>query len=329
MPVEVFILDSAQVPHAQEVEVEREILRNCAAVHLVHLQTDADFVQYADRAAAIILWHQLDLTKSAIARLTVTQVIVRNGVGFENIDIAAAAARGIPVCNVPDYGTEEVADHTLTLALALNRRLRPLIEDVARGNFRWETSAPTRRFRGQMFGIVGCGRIGTAVALRAKALGLEVRFYDPYVPPGYQKALGVGRCTSLGDLLSRADYVSLHAPLTEETHYMIDTPQLQAMKPSAYLINTARGAIVRHAALVEALEQKWIAGAALDVLENEPYGVEPLIRFDNCIVTPHTAFYSQESIAEMRRTSAQIVRDALVDKKLTNVVNGVNLPLGV
>ena len=323
MVQEVFILDSAQVPHAQELETEKEVLGDYAAVHLMHLRHEGEFHDYSDRATGIILWHQLNLTAATIARLSQTRVIVRNGVGFENVDVEAASAKGIPVCNVPDYGTEEVADHTLALVLALNRQLPQLMNDVEAGNWRWETSAATRRLRGQKFGIVGCGRIGTAVALRAKALGLDVGFYDPYVSQGHQKAIGTQRYSALDELLGAVDVVSLHAPLTEETYHLIDDAQLRMMKPGSYLINTARGPIVRQEALEQALEKKWISGAALDVLEDEPNGAKGLMRFGNCIVTPHSAFYSQESFLEMRRTSAQIVRDALLEKKLINVVNGV------
>src|SRR5713226_10231424 len=138
MAFEVFVLDSARVPHIQEVDIEQEVLHDCATVRLMHLQDEVEFAPCRDRATGIILWHQLALTKTTISRLTATRVIVRNGVGFENVDIDAAATQGIPVCNVPDYGTEEVADHTIALCLALIRQLRRLIEDVGRGKWRWE-----------------------------------------------------------------------------------------------------------------------------------------------------------------------------------------------
>lgn len=329
MEHEVFVLDSADVPHAREVDIEAEVLRDCASVCLLHLETEADFRPYLNRAAAIIIWHQLQLTAESIRRLPVAQIIVRNGVGFENVDTQTAAEMGIPVSNVPDYGTEEVADHTITLCLALTRQLRPLLEDVRRGNWRWETALACRRIRGQVFGVVGCGRIGTATALRAKALGYSVRFYDPYVSSGYEKSLGVDREHSLEQLLADCDVISLHVPLTAETHHMIDVPQVQTMKRLAYLINTSRGPVVSFEALEQALGRNWIAGAALDVLEDEPLGVELFTRFENCLITPHSGFYSQESMVEMRRTSAHVVHEALCHKRLLNVVNGVQLPVGV
>jgi phosphoglycerate dehydrogenase-like enzyme len=219
-----------------------------------------------------------------------------------------------------------VADHAITLCLVLVRQIRKLLNDIAAGNWRWQVASNCRRIRGQSFGIIGCGRIGAATALRAKALGFDVSFFDPYVPAGFEKALGIKRETSLENLLSVADVVSLHVPLTAETRYMIDVPQLESMKRTAILVNTARGPVVRYLALQQALEKRWIAGAAMDVLENEPEGLELLRRFEDCVLTPHSAFYSQESILEMRRSSATIVRHALLDNQFANVVNGVRGP---
>jgi phosphoglycerate dehydrogenase-like enzyme len=322
----VFVIDSSAVPHVGEIEVEWEVLRDCAAVELLHVGSEEEFAPYARLADGIILWHQFDLTATTIRLLDRARIIVRNGVGVENVDGRAAAGRGIPVANVPDYGTEEVADHAIALCLALTRQLRPLMTDVSQGNWRWETASACRRIRGQCFGIVGCGRIGMAVALRAKALGYAVRFYDPYVGPGYEKAIAVLRVRSLEELLANADIVSLHVPLTDETCHMINAAALKLMKPTAYLINTSRGPVVQEAALQEALASRSIAGAGLDVLEHEPHGLDLFNRHPNCIITPHSAFYSQESMVEMRRSSAVVVREVLMHHRLMNVVNGVATP---
>jgi phosphoglycerate dehydrogenase-like enzyme len=317
----VFILDSNEARHVTEADIETEALRGCADVRLLVIDRESDFFPYADQADGIVLWHHLTFTADVIARLTKTRIISRTGVGYDNVDIAAAAARGIAVANVPDYGTEEVADHAVALALALVRQLKPLMQDTARGNWEWRTAAACRRVRELVFGVVGCGRIGTAAALRAKGLGFQTRFFDPYVATGYDKAIGVARVESLNELLETSDVLSLHTPLTDETRFMIDREQLGRMKPAAYLVNTARGAVVRHEALVEALEAGKSAGAGLDVLEREPEGIERISQFPNCIVTPHSAFYSQESMEELRRKSALTVRDALAEGKMTNVVN--------
>jgi phosphoglycerate dehydrogenase-like enzyme len=321
MNYEVFIVDSAQVPHGEDDSIECEVLRDCANVQFLKLYSEEEFGCYANRADAIILWHHLQITSATLRKLTKTRLIVRNGVGYDNIDVTAATTAGIAVANVPDYGTEEVADHAIALALALIRQLKPLAADVAAGNWEWRTGLDCWRIRGRIFGVVGCGRIGTATALRAKALGFGVRFYDPYLSSGYEKAIGIERASTLEDLLSSADVVSVHAPLTEETRHLIGAEQFHQMKRSAYLVNTARGPVVTYEALIKALSQGRIAGAGMDVLEDEPFGGAELQKFSNCIVTPHTAFYSQESLIEMRKKSALIVRDALLHGRYSNVVN--------
>jgi phosphoglycerate dehydrogenase-like enzyme len=319
----VYIIDSADVPHGEDADIEREALQDCAALHLVRLFNESEFDPYAADTDAIILWHYLQIGRGLLSRLPKTRIIVRNGVGFDNIDVAAAAEFGIPVSNVPDYGTEEVADHAIMLSLALIRQLRVVTDDIRAGNWEWRTAVNCRRVRDQVFGVVGCGRIGTATALRAKALGLQTRFYDPYLPSGYEKAIGIARADSLEALLREADVVSLHVPLDAGTLHLMDTPQFDWMKKTAYLVNTSRGPVVRYDAVVEALASGKIAGAGLDVLEHEPKGGEIMMRFPNVIVTPHSAFYSQESLAEMRRKSALTVRQALLNGRFLNVVNQV------
>ncbi|MGP8247768.1 MAG: C-terminal binding protein [Bryobacteraceae bacterium] len=318
---QVYIVDSSDVSHGDDDSIEQGVLRDCADVRLVLLRSEEEFEPYSSRADAIILWHHLQFTADVLSKLSRTRLIVRNGVGFDNVDIAAAGARGIRVANVPDYGTEEVADHAMALTLALIRQLRPLMADVSKGGWEWRVGLDCWRIRGRVFGVVGCGRIGTAAALRAKALGFDVRFYDPYLASGYEKAIGVQRSSSLEELLSVADVVSVHVPLSEETRHLIATRELTWMKKSAYLVNTARGPVISHEALVDALSRGAIAGAALDVLENEPSGVSELLTFPNCIATPHSAFYSRESMVEMRTKSALIVRDALLHGRYINVVN--------
>jgi phosphoglycerate dehydrogenase-like enzyme len=322
---EVFIVDSAEVPHGEDDSIEQGVLQDCADVRLIRLHSEEEFAPYSSRADAIILWHHLQFTSDLLGKLPRTRLIVRNGVGYDNVDIVAAGESGIRVANVPDYGTEEVADHAITLTLALIRQLKPLMANVSNGGWEWQTGSSCWRIRGRVFGVVGCGRIGTAVALRAKALGFTVHFYDPYLPSGYEKAIGVQRSSSLEDLLSVADVVSVHVPLNQETCHMIAGRELRWMKKAAYLVNTARGPLVAYDALFDALSQGVIAGAALDVLENEPLGASELQALPNCIVTPHSAFYSRESLIEMRTKSALIVRDALLHDRYINVVNQANI----
>jgi phosphoglycerate dehydrogenase-like enzyme len=321
----VIVLDSALVPDSTECEIETSVLSQIADVQLLHVRNEEDFAAHAAGVRACIVWHHANLTRASLALMPHGSLLVRNGVGFDNIDIATAAEYGITVSNVPDYGTEEVADHAVTLMLALARRLTAACADVAAGKWDWTVVQGVRRLRDQHLGIIGCGRIGTAVAMRAKAFGMRVAFYDPYIPNGYEKALGVSRHHDLDALLAASDHVSIHVPLTAETRHLLDRRAISKMKPGAFLINTARGPVVDEAAVWEALERHWLAGAALDVVETEPTPHPALLGHPNCLTTPHCAFYSIESLDEMRRKAAMIVRDFLEGKPAANVVNRGNL----
>ena len=201
----------------------------------------------------------------------------------------------------------------------------------AREEWTHHTGGPVYRLRGQVFGIVGLGRIGSATALRAKALGLEVVFYDPYKPDGYDKALGIGRVRTLEELLARSNILSLHCPLTDETEGMLDATAISRLPPGALLVNTARGGVVDSMAVYHALDQRRLAGAALDVLEIEPPSDDhPLIAawrnpdhpaYHNLILTPHSAFYSEEGAKEMRVKAAFAIRRALTGEPYRNLVN--------
>src|SRR5262245_45307120 len=205
----------------QQATVERPFLDEVATVKTVWIDYRAPFPTEVLEADALILWHGPQVTAAVIAQLKNCRAIIRNGVGFDSVDIAAAAKAGIPVCNVPDYGTEEVADHAIALTLALYRQLFPLDVEAKQLGWNINVSAKMRRLRTQTFGVVGLGRIGTAAALRAKAFGFRAVFYDPYVPNGTHKAIGIERISALPDLLKMSDTVSVHCPLTKETRGMI------------------------------------------------------------------------------------------------------------
>jgi phosphoglycerate dehydrogenase-like enzyme len=284
--------------------------------------------------AAIVIWQVMDLRAETIAKLDSCRIIVRAGVGFDGIDLVAAAKKGIPVCNCPDYGTTDVADHAIALYLALVRGIA-FFQDALRADVvkRWDWTAPPLigRARGNCFGVVGMGRIGTATARRARAFDMPVLFYDPYVPDGQELALGFERTRSLEDLLERADVVSLHAPLTDETRRMINAAALGRMRKGAILINTARGSIVDIDALHDALNSGRIAGAGLDVLPEEPPDpAHPLMRAyaanepwlaGRFLLSPHAAFFSEAGMADMRRKPVQTVIAYLTEGKLRNCVN--------
>jgi phosphoglycerate dehydrogenase-like enzyme len=301
--------------------IERPFLAEVAELKTVWLDFNAPFPDEVLEANALILWHGPLVTADVVRRLKHCRVIIRNGVGFDSVDIAAAAAAGIPVCNVPDYGTEEVADHAIALTLALYRQLFPLDAEAKQLGWKINVSAKMRRLRTQTFGVVGLGRIGTAAALRAKAFGFRVVFFDPHVPAGTHKAVGVERVGSLAELLAVADTVSIHCPLSPQTRGMIGAKEINAMKPGSFLVNTARGDIVEKAPVFAALRSGHLAGAGLDVVENEPLRTAEEAATPNLICTCHAAFCSPEGMVEMRSTSARIARAAVLGQPIWNRVN--------
>jgi phosphoglycerate dehydrogenase-like enzyme len=301
--------------------VERTVLEGIAEVRTLALDFNELLPAEALAADVLILWHNIPVDAGVVARLINCRALIRNGTGFDSVDAAAAAARGIPVCNVPDYGTEEVADHTLALALALCRQLFPLDAEAKRLGWQINVADQMRRLRGRVFGIIGLGRIGTATALRAKAFGFRVLFFDPYLARGTHKALGVERAETLDELLQASDLVSIHCPLTNETRGMIGAREIALMKPTAFLVNTARGDIVQKAPVLAALREKRLAGAGLDVVENEPLRSTEEAATPNLIVTCHAAFCSPEGMVEMRTSSARLARAAVLGQPVWNRVN--------
>ena len=249
-----------------------------------------------------------------IAGLERCKVIVRTGIGINTIDVAAASARGIMVANVPDYCQDEVADHAMALLLALSRKLLLLDGEVKRGTWSFAAARPIARLSASTCGLLGLGSIAQGVARRAQACGMRVIAHDPFLSAAAFAAHGVERVEELGRLLAEADFLSLHAPLTEQTEHIIDAAALAQMKPGACLINTSRGPLIDEDALLAALRAGTIAGAGLDVLAEEPPAFpNPLLALGNVIVTPHVAFYSEQSNDELRSKSAQeIVRTLTV-----------------
>ena len=304
-----------------EASVERPFLADVADLKTVWVDFDAPFPAAAAAAHALILWHGPLVTAEIIGRMPHCRAIIRNGVGFDTVDIAAAAQAGIPVCNVPDYGTEEVADHAIALTLALYRQLFPLDAEAKALGWKIKVAPKMRRLRTQTFGIIGLGRIGTATALRAKALGFRVVFFDPYAPSGAHKAVGIERVGSLDELLQTADTVSVHCPLSTQTRGLIGAREIALLKPGSFLVNTARGDIVQKAPVFAALHSGHLAGAGLDVVEAEPLRTAEEAATPNLIVTCHAAFCSPEGMVDMRSTSARIARAAVLDQPVWNRVN--------
>lgn len=317
----------------RDCSIEMPILKDVATVAFCDAQSTSEIHEKVlNEAVGALMWHTIILTKEDLEKFKVLRIIVRIGSGTDNIDVKAAGELGIAVCNVPGYGVEEVADTTMCLILNLYRRTYWLANMVREGKkFTGpeqvrEAAHGCARIRGDTLGLVGLGRIGSAVALRAKAFGFNVIFYDPYLPDGIDKSLGLTRVYTLQELLFQSDCVSLHCTLNEHNHHLINEFTIKQMRPGAFLVNTARGGLVDDDALAVALKQGRIRAAALDVHENEPYNVfqGALKDVPNLICTPHAAFYSEASATELREMAATEIRRAIVGnipEVLRNCVN--------
>ena len=312
---------------------EREILGDLADVVALNATSEADLAGKLDDADAVVGYHMVTFSRETLQRMAKCRLLVRGGVGYDNVDWRFARERNLPVANVPDYGTEEVADSAIGLMLALVRGIHLYDARLHRGLGPWNQTpaAPLLRLRGRVFGVVGLGRIGTAAALRAKAFGMDVVFHDPFKPDGYDKALGVRRAETLPELLAQAFVVSLHCPLTPETTNLIDAAAIARMPRGSYLVNTARGGCVDLTAVPDAIRSGQLAGAGIDVFPHEPPPDDhPLLAawrnatdpcHDRVIINPHAAFYSEEGLLDIRVKSAQACRRALLGEPLRNVVN--------
>lgn len=279
-----------------------------AEVRSAECRSEEDVIALAQDADAI-LCSRAPITERVIAGLRRCRIISRYGIGLDNIDVAAATRYGVVVAHVPDFCVQEVATHEMALLLACARRL-PAFIAVAHGcNWNADRYPGVSRLQGRVFGAAGFGRIGRMAVDMARGLGMRTLAHDPNVERAEFERLGVESAT-WEELLSRSDYLALHMPLLPETRHLVDEAALRRMKPTAYLINCARGRIVDEQALVRALSEGWIAGAALDVLEEEPAARgNPLLQMPNVIVTPHCAAFSEESFRDLRvRAADAIVR---------------------
>ena len=300
---------------------EREIT-DAAGAELVLTQsrTSAELIENAADADAVLVQYAR-ITAEVMDALPRLRAIGRYGVGVDSVDVAAATARGIAVCNVPDYGTESVSDHAIGLTLAAARGIPRLDRGLRAGSFDLAAVRPLFQTRGRVFGVVGMGRIGTATAGKAAGLGYEVIGYDTAAPMGATSYHGFAS-VSLDELLERSQVVSLHTPLTEQTRGMIGAAQLARMRSDAILVNTSRGGVVDVDALVEALRAGSILGAAIDVHETEPLPVgHPLTTFDSVVLTPHLAWYTEESYDELKRRTVANVIEVCAGRTPRDIVN--------
>lgn len=301
--------------------IEEQVLAPLPAELLVaHTGSAEELIAVAPAADAILTcWKPVP--PAALEAAPRCRVVSRYGIGLDNIPVEHATRLGIGVTNVPDFCLEEVADHTLALVLACARRVVTFSRATRAGVWDLQAGLPLPRLSEQTLGLVGYGNIARTVARKAHGLGLRVLAYTPRLAPDALAPWGEAT-NDLSHLLANADYVSLHVPLTPSTHGLIDDQALRSMKPSAYLINTARGAVVDEDALLDALSAGRIAGAALDVLAHEPPRPDhPLLTLDNVIVTPHAAFYSATAIADLQRKAARHTAQALQGRIPDNLVN--------
>ena len=294
--------------HVSMDEEKKVFAENGVKMDVYQCRTEDDLIS-SIRDYAVVGNQYAPLTERVFSRLDNLKLVVRYGVGVDNIDVEAASRHGIRVCNVPDYGVQEVSAHALALMMALTRKLFVLDRSVRRGEWNYETGIPIARYSEQTIGIVGLGRIGKNFAQLVRPLKSRVIAFDPLYPDTAPDELSFVEMTSLEELLRTSDAVSVHCPL-DNAYHLIGKAEIGMMKKNAFLINVARGGIVDEDALEEALREGRIAGAACDVLEQEPpRGKHPLTRYDNFICTPHAAWYSMESSGDLKRKLAEeIVR---------------------
>jgi C-terminal binding protein len=295
-------------------DVEARVFGALGTVTALGAKTEGELAGRIEDADAILAWHDLQWRSPLLSTLKRCRALVRVGVGFDNVDLDVARSQGIVVCNVPDYGTNDVADHAIALLVSLARGLEPYQRSAVGGQWSWGV-ADSFRLTGKTLGVVGLGRIGAATAMRAKAFGINVGFYDPYKPDGWDKALGLTRFRTLRELASASDIVSLHTPLTTETRDMIGREFWNHTRRGVVLINTARGPVVEWRAFSEVFSSGHVRCAGFDVIPTEPpdrtdpliarwAASDPAVR-DRLLITPHCAFYSVEALEEMRRKAAE------------------------
>ena len=311
----------------EDLSVEEEVLKGCDCQvvgqkigkdpqQLIPLVSDADFVitQFAPVNAAVI------------GAMQKCKIIVRYGIGVDNVDLGAAAAKGIPVCNVPDYCIDEVADHALAMILDLTRKITVNSNRVKSGN--WSSAVPLSGYfalKDMTVGVVGFGRIGREVAVRLKAFKCKVLVFDPAADSATVRTAGCTPAT-LDEVLYTSDLVTLHCPSTEKTKQMINAQSIARMKPGVMLLNSSRGTLVKTDDLVAGLQSGHISAAALDVTDPEPIPTgHPLTKMDNVIITAHIASASPRAVETLRRAAAGAVLAAYRGEKLSNVVNGVGV----
>ncbi|MCJ7571571.1 MAG: C-terminal binding protein [Candidatus Thermoplasmatota archaeon] len=304
----------------QSFDIEKKVLSKLN-VELIKFQcrTEVDLIKNCKDADAVLNQYA-KITPRVIEKLDNVKIIARYGIGVDNVDLGAATKKGIFVTNVV-YDICDVADHTITLMLALTRKLFFVDKSVKKLEWNWKKFHPITRIKGKTVGIIGLGRVGREVAKRINGFDVNLLACDPYISADVFKTYNAKKVEH-DTLLRESDIVTLHVPLTDETRYMVSINQLSKMKKTSILINCARGGIVDEKALYKALKEKEIAGAGLDVLEQEPIRKDnPLLNLDNVIITPHMGWYSENAVEEVQRIAAEQVLQCLQGGIPINLVN--------
>lgn len=302
-------------------ELERSTLMKLDAKLIkLHCKTENDVIVNCKDADAL-LTHHAPITRKVVESLKKVKIIARYGVGVDNVDLEAATERGVFVTNVM-YSLYDVADHTVALILSLIRKIPWIYQSTKAGEWNWRKFQPIMRIKGMTVGIIGFGKVGRELSKRIKGFGVKVIVYDPYLPLEVFKINHVDR-VNFETIIEKSDIITLHTILTKETHHMIGKEELRKMKRTAILVNTCRGGIIDEKALRIALKEKWIAGAGLDVLEEELIHIKDnsLLEMDNLIITPHIAWYSTDSLPEIQTTAVEEVARVLRGELPLGIVN--------
>jgi C-terminal binding protein len=319
-------------------DIEQNILGDRFDIILLDKANEENLLDVVNDADAMIVRPGIQMTSKSLNILVNCKIIVNLAMGVDNIDIEYASNKNILVCNIPDYGTEEVADSTFALFLSLVKKVTLYNQQIQKSKvWDWREGRPQYRLRGRTLGIIGLGRIGTAIAVRAKGFGLKIVYYDPYKPDGFDKSMGITKCDKLEELASISDYITIHTPLTNETEGMINRNFFSQVKKGVVFLNTARGKLFDNfETIYDALKTGTVSAMGLDVLPKEPPDFnnklirawsedEDWIKY-RLMIMPHAAFYSEDGIKEMRSKAALAIKRYFDKDKLKNVVNKELLP---
>ncbi|RPF54304.1 C-terminal binding protein [Aquisalibacillus elongatus] len=304
-------------------EPERQVFDEIGVEFILEqCKTEDEIIEKCQDADALLNQYG-PISRRVIEALDNLKVVARYGIGFNTVDIDAATENGVVVSNVTDYCLDEVSDHTMALLLSSVRKITQMNNAVKAGNWDYKVSVPVYRMRSCTLGLVGFGNIPQTLTKKAQAFGVNVMAYDPFVPKEVADELNV-TLVELDELYAQSDYISVHLPLNKQTEKLISHEAFRKMKSTAFIINTSRGGVIEEQALIQALQENELAGAGLDVLETEPIpDGHPFLNMDQVLLNPHSAFYSVEAEAELKRKSAQNVADVLQGYFPTYIVNQV------